>query len=139
MDGFPKAKTSKLESPYLAVLKPVPTGQSRIYLLAGIPGKIIIANNCVLFERLDRNIVLPVFEVGMTGGVDEKGAWLFDPVSNEYFRDKARVYGGGGGSGETIAELSARHVLQHRVPQRCSNALDIDTVVILNPGLKPAE
>lgn len=132
------ASPSPRTSPYIAVQKPVPDNQNRIYLLAGIPGRIVIAQQCVLFERLDGSIVLPVFEHGVVAGQDQRGSWIYDPYSKRYFRHRARVAAGGGGSGETIAGLEERNVLQHPVPKRCVSAVTKDVALMLNPGLKKA-
>lgn len=134
---LPRSVTAPEVAPYLAVQKPVPEGEDRIYLLAAIPGRIVIRNDCVLFERMDAAIVLPVFESGMRVGIDERGAWLFDPVSKAYFRDGSRVAAGGGGS-ETIEHIDRRNILARPVPARCVASLSADVALVLNPGIEAA-
>ncbi|MWV29203.1 hypothetical protein [Aurantiacibacter rhizosphaerae] len=131
-------REGELLAPYAAVMKPVPEGESRIYLLAAIPGTLVFEDDCVLLRRMDGMLVLPVFEAGTTAGADSTGAWLHDPVSGETFRHRARINGGGGSAGETVSQLERRNVLQQRVPTRCREAMQADAVVILNPGLEPA-
>ena len=123
-------------APYVAVQKPLPEGEDRIYLLAAIPGRVTIVRDCVLFERFDGTVVLPVFENGIVAGRDRHGSWVYDPFSDQYFRDRMEVIAGGGGSGETIAQLKRRHVLHKAVPERCKSAVTQDTVLFVNPGLE---
>ena len=123
-------------APFVAVQKPAPKGEDRIYLLAAIPGRVTIVQDCVLFERFDGTVVLPVFENGIVAGRDRHGWWVYDPFSDQYFRDRTEVIAGGGGSGETIAQLKRRYVLQKAVPERCKSAVTQDTVLFVNPGLK---
>ncbi|HCS17639.1 MAG TPA: hypothetical protein DIW45_07550, partial [Erythrobacter sp.] len=63
-------------APYVAVQKQLTKDENRIYLLAALPGRIVIVENCVLFERLDGAVVLPVFEYGVVAGRDRYGAWV---------------------------------------------------------------
>lgn len=77
--------------PYAAVQMPLPLDDNRIYLLAALPGRIVLRNDCVLFERLDRKLVLPIFEAGVMTGRDAHGGWLCDPVSQEFFRNGTKV------------------------------------------------
>jgi len=126
-------------APYVAVQKQLTKDENRIYLLAALPGRIVIVENCVLFERLDGAVVLPVFEYGVVAGRDRYGAWVYDPFSEEYFRDRTKVFAGGGGSGETTAELRKRNVLQRAVPERCSSAITDNVVLTLNPGLNAVD
>ncbi len=125
--------------PYVAVQKAVPDGENRIYLTAALPGRIMMTDDCVLFERLDGEIVLPVFENGVATGRDNNGAWLYDPVSEQYFRHQTKIIAGGGGGGETISELYRRNVLQHTVPDRCTSALTEDAALMFNPGLNAVD
>lgn len=126
-------------APYVAVQKQLPQDENRIYLLAALPGHVVIAENCVLFERLDGEIVLPVFEHGVVAGRDRHGAWIYDPFSEQYFRHSTKVIAGGGGSGETIAQMERRRVLQKAVPGRCKSAVTQDTALVLNPGLNAVD
>ena len=127
------------KAPYIAVQKQLPKDENRIYLLAALPGRIVIVEDCVLFERLGGAVVLPVFEYGVVAGRDRHGAWVYDPFTEEYFRDRTKVFAGGGGSGETITELRNRNVLQRAVPERCSSATSDNEVLTLNPGLNAAD
>ncbi len=111
----------------------------RRYLLAELPGRVVIVEDCVLFERLDGAVVLPVFEYWVDAGRDRHGAWVYDPFTEQYFRDRTKVLAGGGGSGETIAELGNRYVLQRAVPERCSSAITANVVLTLNPGLNAVD
>ena len=126
-------------TPYVAVQKQLPQDENRIYLLAALPGHIVIAENCVLFKRLDGEIVLPVFEHGVVAGRDRHGAWIYDPFLEQYFRHSTKVIAGGGGSGETIAQMERRRVLPKAVPGRCRSAVTQDTALFLNPGLKAVD
>ena len=126
-------------APYVAVQKQLPQGENRIYLLAALPGRVVIAEDCVLFERLDGEIVLPVFEHGVVAGRDRHGAWIYDPFSEQYFRHRTKVIAGGGGSGETITQMERRRVLQKAVPGRCKSAVTQDTALVLNPGLNAVD
>ena len=123
--------------PYLAVRELVPERQNRIYLTAQIPGRVVISDDCVLFERTDGKIVLPVFEAGTQVGADHEGAYVYDPVSRVYLRDGTRVVAGGGGSDETVGAYVRRAGLQRSVPLRCVTALDVDSALALNPGIEP--
>lgn len=133
----PAPALARPEAPYLAVQKPVPPGQDRIYLLASIPGRILIRNDCVLFERMDGAVVLPVFESGTGAGTDRRGAWVFDPYSSAHSRDGSRVAAGGGG-GETIEDLRRRNILAKPIPRRCLESLSVQSAIVLNPGIEPA-
>lgn len=133
------AGTAVGSTPYIAVQKQVPADENRILLLAALPGRVVIIDDCVLFERLDGAVVLPVFDYGVITGRDRHGAWVYDPVSEQYFRHRTKVFAGGGGSGETIAALQRRNVLQRAVPQRCSSAVPDKLALTLNPGLNAAD
>ena len=122
-------------APFIAVQKPMPRDPNRILVLAALPGRVVIKNDCVLFERLHGQLVLPVFEHGVVAGRDRRGAWVFYPVSGEYFRNRTKVYAGGGGSGVTVHELARRNVLQAAIPKRCAAALTSDDVLFVDPGL----
>ena len=111
----------------------------RRYLLAELPGRVVIVEDCVLFERLDGAVVLPVFEYWVDAGRDRHGAWVYDPFTEQYFRDRTKVLAEGGGSGATIAELGNRYVLQRAVPERCSSAITANVVLTWNPGLNAVD
>ena len=133
------ASQSTGAAPYVAVQKKLPQDENRIYLLAALPGRVVIAGDCVLFERLDGEIVLPVFEHGVAAGRDQHGAWIYDPFSEQYFRHRSKVVAGGGGSVETVAQMERRRVLQKAVPGRCRSAVTQDTALVLNPGLNAVD
>lgn len=120
---------------YAAVQLPLAPDDNRIYLLAALPGRIVFRNDCVLFERLDRKLVLPIFEAGVIAGRDAHGGWLYDPVSQEFFRNGTKVYAGGGGSPDTVRQALRTLRLQRAIPARCREAVDDDAALILNPGL----
>ena len=126
------------EPPYIARMKPVPEGQSRIYLLANIPARLTIRNDCVLFTALDGKLVLPVFERTVTAGRDGEGPWIHDAISDARFRDGDRIDAGGGSSGEGVADLRKRRVLIDHVPERCINAMTRDAAPVINPGMQHA-
>ena len=84
--------------------------------------------------RMFNRIVLPVFEHGVVAGRDRHGAWIYDPYSEQYFRHSTKVIAGGGGSGETIAQMERRRVLQKAVPERCKSATTQDTALVLKRG-----
>lgn len=88
-----------------------------------------------MFERLDKKLVIPVFEPGMATGRDKYGPWLYDPVSKEYFREGDKVFAGGGGGPQTVSTASHNLPLQSRIPQRCLDAVETDYLLVLNPGL----
>ncbi|KLE35204.1 hypothetical protein [Aurantiacibacter luteus] len=96
----------------------------------------MVRNDCVLFARLNGSVVLPVFEDGVVTGRDARGPWLYDPASEEYFRDGTKVRVGGGGPGESIAALSARVSLAQPVPARCLDGMTQDETHVLNPGIR---
>ena len=122
-------------APYAAVQNPLPADDNRIYLAGASAGRITIRDDCILFERLNGDVVLPVFEHGVTAGRDARGGWLYDPESGQYFRDGTKVRVGGGGEGESVAALSARLSLAQPVPARCSAALTRDVTHVMNPGI----